>query len=234
MRREPNGSRSYWIHNKKGSEWELYLNESNGQIDIERISDEIHHYNQNVTVRFSNFVQFQHSSSIDHHWTHLFFVSYNCHIYIVFINREVIYCDITQTEEHNSQLIRPKIGRGNSFPFENPLIFKIYPMQNDLPLASHWMAYNRHDKSDRFRFRFELQLIESFDYELYKDRNDLPDIAFIRQMNDSLFSQIDSMIDYHWKRLTGHMIWFNIDHKHYYCFQSEGQPLSEEVLIYII
>ena len=88
-----------------------------------------------------------------------------------------LFIAIVQIEEHNSKLIRPKIGRGKRFPFENSLIFKIYPMQNDLPLASHLMAYNRHDKSDRYRFRFELQLIESFDYELNKDRNDLPDIA---------------------------------------------------------
>ena len=196
-------------------------------IDIERISDERHHYDRSGTIRFSNFVKFRHSSDIDNHRTHWFYVSYDCHIYT---NTKIIVCNVTQTEEHSNELLRLKIGQ--LFLFINPLIFKKYPKQNDLPLASHWMAYNRHNKSDKFRL--ELQHIESFDYEMYKDRNDLTELAFIRQMNDSLFSQIDSMIDYNWKGLSGHMLWFNIDHKYYYCFQSEGQPLSEQVLIYII
>ena len=180
-------------------------------------------------IRFSNFVQFRHwsDSQIDDHDYHWFFVSYNCHIYILALSiTQVIDCDVTQSEEHNNRITRRK--EGNRFQVKNPLIFKIYPKQNDLPLASHWMAYNRHNKSDKFIL--ELQHIESFDYEIYRKRKDLPDIAFIRQMNDSLFSQIDSMIDYNWEGMTGHMLWFNIDHKYYYCFQPEGQSLSEQVI----
>ena len=178
-----------------------------------------------MTTRFSNLVQFIHSSSIDYHWTHLFSVSYNCHNYIS-NNSEVIYCDITQMEEHNSQPIQRILDQ--KLGYSNRLIFKTYPKQNDIELGRHWMAYNRHDKSNRFKLG--MPNIGSFNFNIYIERNDLPDIAFIRQMNDSLFSQIDSMIDYHWKGLTGHMLWFNIDHKHYYCFQSEGNPLSEQVL----
>ena len=103
-------------------------------------------------------------------------------------------------------------------------------MPNDIRLGRHWMAYNRHDKSDRFQLT--ISGIESIDYNIYIVRNDLPDITFIKQMNDLLFSQIDSMIDYnldHERGITGHMLWFNIDHKHYYSFQSERQPLSEQV-----
>ena len=214
-RREPNGSRSYWISNKKGSEWELYLNESNGQIDIERISDETHYDNRTGIIRFSNFVQFQQ-----------FFVSYNCHSYVKPMSlNSIIACDVTQTEEHSKEVTQQKFGQ--LFRYQNRLIFKTFPMRNDISLGIHWITYNRHNKNDRFKLGF--YRIQSSDYELYIVRHDLPDIEFIRQMNDSLFSQIDSMIDYNWEGMTGHMLWFNIDHKHYYCFQPEGQPLSEQV-----
>ena len=94
------------------------------------------------------------------------------------------------------------------------------------------MAYNREDKSDRVRLRMiEYDVIIETDGVLV-ERDQIEDIRFIREMNDSLFSQIDSMVDFNWdhkRGLTGHMLWFNIDHKYYYCFQPEGQPLSEQV-----
>ena len=226
VRREPNGSRSYWIHNKKGSEWELYLNETNGLIDIERISNESGH-DRSVTIGFSNFVRFKHSSTTDNHRKHWFFVSHNC---LKYAKSDLINCDVTQTEEHSNELLRSKVHQ--RLMYDNLLIFKTYPILNDTPLANHWMAYNRYEKNRRFQLG--LYNIESFDYDLYTERKRLPDIAFIRQMNDSLFSQIESMLDYNLRGMTGHMLWLNIDHKHYYCFQPEGQSLSEQVLILIL
>ena len=111
--REPNGTRSYWIYDKNKSEWELYLNESNGQIDIERISDERRYDNRKGMIRFSNFVQFRHwsDSQIDDHDYHWFYVSYNCHIYILALSiTQVIDCDVTQSEEHNNRITRRKEG----------------------------------------------------------------------------------------------------------------------------
>ena len=94
------------------------------------------------------------------------------------------------------------------------------------------MAYNRNNKSDRVRLR----MVDYDDglpkYGVYVETDRLEDIQFIKEMNDSLFSQIDSIIDFNWdhkRGLSGHMLWFNIDHKHYYFFQPERQPLSEQV-----
>ena len=95
------------------------------------------------------------------------------------------------------------------------------------------MAYNKHNKSERVG----LDMLEigsrSMVYNIVIRKDNLPDIEFIEDMNYSLFRQIDSMLDYNWdyeRGLTGHMLWFNIDHKYYYCFQTEGQPLSEQVI----
>ena len=73
---------------------------------------------------------------------------------------------------------------------------------------------------------------EYFGIETSKDN--LADFAFITDINESLFSQIDSTLDYYRdpdRGLSGHMLWFNTDHKHYYCFQPAGKPLSEQVII---
>ena len=94
------------------------------------------------------------------------------------------------------------------------------------------MAYNRHNKSDRVRLRMIWFEGTNRVFSLRIERNQIEDIQFIKEMNDSLFSQIDSMVDYNWdheRGLTGHMLWFNIDNKYYYCFQPEGKPLSEQV-----
>ena len=141
-----------------------------------------------------------------------------------------IYCYVKQAKENSNELTRFQTTK--KLGFSNPLVFKTYPMHNDIPLGNQWIAYKRHKKSERVRI--VISEIQTETKNLYIERNDFPDIAFIRQMNDSLFSQIDSIIDYnldHKRGLSGHMLWFNIDHKYYYCFQPEGQPLSEQVLM---
>ena len=221
VRREPNGTRSYLIIDRMGKEWKLYLNKTNGQIDIESVSEESQrnfHYGRKLL--FTNFVYFQHSDYYNN-------MSHDCRI---IINTYVIECFVTQEQENSNELTlfqsRKKLG------FSNPLVFKTYPMHNDIPLGNQWIAYKRYNKSERVRI--VISEIQDLDNNLYIKQKDLTDIAFIRQMNDSLFSQIDPIIDYnldHKRGLSGHMLWFNIDHKYYYCFQPEGQPLSEKVLM---
>ena len=42
---------------------------------------------------------------------------------------------------------------------------------------------------------------------IFVEKRSLPDISFIRDMTESLFKQIDSMIDYHSESgLSGHML----------------------------
>ena len=55
-------------------------------------------------------------------------------------------------------------------------------------------------------------------------------VMFVDDMNDTLFRQIDTIVDYNLNTETsGHMIWFSIDGRNYYCFQPEGRQLSDEV-----
>ena len=143
-----------------------------------------------------------------------------------------IECDIEYYSY--SEWVRTK--KTVQFDIDYPLVFKTYPKENNGLKARYLMAYNRHNKSGRVRLRMMFTTDDAFklssrNYGIFVERSKIEDIPFIRDMNDRLFSQIDSTLDYNWdhkKGLTGHMLWFNIDHKYYYCFQPEGQPLSEQ------
>ena len=215
MRRDKNGGRSYWVYDKNGSEWEFNITEKNGQMDIDHIDDKTFSYDRTIVNRFSNYFAYKNNYGV-----------YNCEM-----NRNSIeiVCRVQYLINGWKQTTKTA-----DLHVKNPLVFKSYPMESWNWKANYWMAYNRHNKSDRARlrmFKLDGQWVE---HGLYVERDRIEDIKFIRYMNDSLFSQIDSMVDYAWdheRGLTGHMLWFNIDHKYYYCFQPEGQSLSEQVLM---
>ena len=122
------------------------------------------------------------------------------------------------------------------FDIKNPIIFKTFSKFDDVE-AYQYMAYNRHNKSDRVRLHMTRKINSWLYFNISFEKTGLPDILFINGMNDSLFSKIDSTLGYNWdykRGLTGHMLWFNIDHKYYYCFQPEGKPLSEQVFYRMI
>ena len=228
MRRDTNGERSYWVYDRNGSEWRFYLEERNGQIDINRIDDEAFSYDRRIGNRFGNYFYYN--------WPGAIYSVYNC---LMRTGSSEIECRIeyyVSTKSLSSKWYSTK--RTVRLDIENPLFFKIYPMENWGVKARHLMAYNRHNKSDRVRLRTMdtdslLYREQEQNQGVYIETFDLEDIQFIKDMNDSLFSQIDSMVDYNWdhkRGLTGHMLWFNIDHKYYYCFQPEGQPLAEQVI----
>ena len=211
-RRDRNGGRSYWVYDRNGSEWRFHLEERNGQMDISRFDDSIFSYDQRIVNRFSNYFIQKGIYGV-----------YNCEMYT---NSTRIVCRVDYWA--NEWSLREETV---ALDFKYSLVFKTYPMENWNLKATYLMAYNRENKSDRVRLRM-------IEYDgatdgVYVETDQIEEILFIKEMNDSLFSQIDSMVDYNWdhkRGLTGHMLWFNIDHKYYYCFQPEGQSLSEQVI----
>ena len=223
VRRDREGGHSYWVYDRNGSEWEMHLKETNGEMDIDGYDDKTVGY-QGITNRFGTYFYYKWPTSIES--------VYNC---LMRTGSSQIGCAI----EYNARFKWFFTKRTVRLDIKNPLVFKIYPMENNGVKARHLMAYNRHDKSDRVRLRMMdtdnlLYVMEENNQGVYFEAFDLEDVQFIKEMNDSLFSQIDSMLDYdldHKRGLSGHMLWFNIDHKYYYCFQPEGQSLSEQVFI---
>ena len=216
VRRDRNGGRSYWVYDRNGSEWRFYLEERDGQMDINRFDDNIFSDDRRIVKRFSNYLAYGGNYAI-----------YNCANNITSaIN--LIVCRV----DYWNGIWRQK-EETFSLDIEYSLVFKTYPKANWDLEATYLMAYNRHNKSDRIRLRMFVFDGTVVNYGVYVEKDQIEDIRFIKEMNDSLFSQIDSMVDYNWdhkRGLSGHMVWFNIDHKYYYCFQPEGQPLAEQVI----
>ena len=212
VRRDKNGGRSYWIYDRNGKEWEMYLKEKDEQIDIDGYEDKSVAYDEQMVNRFGNYMH----NYLKGQRIVMDRVSYICYNPI---NSSLIVCDFTKFED------KP-ISISKDVKIKDPLIFKTFPKTIE-PRDNHIMAYNRHNKLDRVRIR----MTNDPDIKVLIEKYGLTDIEFIGDMNDTLFSQIDSIIEYHSERgLSGHMLWFNIDHKYYYCFQSEGKPLSEQVI----
>ena len=179
--RDPNGKRSHWIYDKNGKEWELYLKEKNGMMDIDLFGNETFTYDRDKVNRFSNSFQFSADSDP---------VAYKCEV------SDSMLCWI------GGHRVTKQLNN-----IENELVFKTYPDKNGLEEEARYMvAYNRHNKGDRRRlnmFFWTERRPPIYDI-LFEPETE--DILFIKEMNDSLFKQIDSMIDYHTESgLSGHI-----------------------------
>ena len=219
VKRETKGGRSYYIYDKNGREWKFNLTEKNGEMDIEKF-DESFGYTREKVKRFSNY--YAHT---------IYYLPYNCYITID-TNRIICHTQKTSIIEHKL------IVSGVDLNVKNPVVFKTFPKINSGYDGRQMMIYNKNNKSDRIRLqmlRLEYSTSDNKYFGIETKNEDLEDIPFIEDMNDTLFSQLDSTLDYdldHKRGLSGHMLWFNIKEKHYYCFQPEGKPLSEEVFIF--
>ena len=216
-RRKPNGERSNWIYDKNGREWKFNLKEKNGEMVIESIGKESLDYGLRVENRFSNYFEYGKLS-----------VAYNCYIPI---NSHRIVCDFVSTLNDKREISTTDVD----LDIENPVVFKTYPKSVQDYYGRQMMAYNKHNKSERVG----LEMLEigsrSMVYNIVIRKDNLPDLEFIEDMNYSLFRQIDSMLDYNWdyeRGLTGHMLWFNINYKYYYCFQT-GRKVTLRTSNYI-
>ena len=215
VKRNWSHGRSYWLYDRNGSEWRFYLEESNGQIEM-NFDDQTFSYDPRIVNRFSNYFDYKD-----------FYCIYDC---TMNTNSTQIVCHLVYWKLKWKE--KKETVWYQTLAIKYSLIFKTYPMENWGLKATYLMAYNRENKSDRVRLRMVDVDDASTKYGVYVETDGIEDIQFIKDMDDSLFSQIDSMLDYAWNHergLTGHMLWFNIDHKYYYCFQPEGQPLSEQV-----
>ena len=209
LRRDANGGRSYWVYDKNGREWQFFLNKVNRQMKIERFDDKSVSYDKRMVNRFSNYMN-QNGER----------VLQMCYIGI---NRSSIVYNLTVNDNKPFNLTA-------ELDIENPLIFKGYPSSDDYFVGHLLLAYNRNNKSQRVMIGLNRIEDNKGNYILKIEDDKSLEWKFVTQMNETLFSKIDSIIEYHSVRgLTGYMLWFNVKDRHYYCFQLDGQSLSEQV-----
>ena len=115
VRRDRNGGQSYWIYDRNGSEWQFHLEEKNGQMGIKEFEDEIFSYDRNIINRFSNYVIYKTLGPGS---------TYNCHV--TSFNRSWIECSVDYGDMSSWYFRKERL----KLDFENPLIFKTYPMEN--------------------------------------------------------------------------------------------------------
>ena len=211
-KRTLNGGHSHWISNKNGSEWEMHLNETKEQMFIERFDEKSVLYDKRMVNRFGYYLLIQTFNPIIK-------VSQMCYYDI---NNSSIVCNFPSNDNKSFAISK-------YLPINNPLIFKEYPEWDNYYTV--FMAYNRKSKSDRYAIEIRGSLSDNvgFDIVIYKERK--LDSSFITDMNDTLFGRIDSILDYK-NNKGGWMLWFDMDDRHYYCFQPFGKSLSEQVCIF--
>ena len=216
-KRDSNGSLSHWIYDKKGREWEFSLIERNEMIDIDGFDDKNTSYDKRMINRFGNYIQEKDELAGEVKNK----VSLICYDQI---NNSSIFCNIT-TNDNKSFVVSKYL------PINNPLIVKDIPGSGySSNVFMRYTLYNRNNKSDKFTL--EMKRNESVGVDFTIVRSLKSNWEFITEMNDTLFGRIDSILDYEVnnKRQSGWMLWFNIDDRHYYCFQTFTKSLSEQVL----
>ena len=142
-------------------------------------------------------------------------------------------CDITVTYEgfknvetkqwfnfsHNSVFLRPKPSM-----FSKPL--------GILTNGFDVLAINRDNRNERMKITFNIQ--HQVNREIC-DNTYCPVIPFIdgpnstNKISDQLFKQLDSVVEYRNGSIYGHLLFFTINNRPFYCLQPESQPLSQQV-----
>ena len=125
VKRDLNGGRSYWIYDKNGSEWEFFLTESNGQMEIKDFSNTTNSYDKRWAIRFGNNIEQLNDR-----------VSQMCY------NDSKIECYLRWNHKTEKSWV--------SLDMRNPLIFKTFPKSDNIE-GNQYMVYDRHNKSDRLR-----------------------------------------------------------------------------------
>ena len=217
-KRDSNGNLSHLIYDKNGKEWQFFLTDSNGTIEISGFDNESTTYDNRMNNRFGNYMQ--------NYPERISLMCYNE------INSSSIVCDYTINGDEQFDMSMHS-------PINNPLILKAYPGYQSYKFGGLFVMYNRNNKSDRYFFETKRvendEILFSFEIEWKDKRSDSKEwnssVDIIRQMDDKLFARIDSILDYEGFNtgLTGHMVWFNIRDKYFYCFQPFGKRLSEQV-----
>ena len=123
---KPIGSRSYWIYDINGREWQLYLTESNGQLDIDRFDNKSFKFHKDSVNRFSNYIS-----------TSLLQLCYNS------IDTSLIACYFVDPTTRNMPF---KVVK--DVQIKNPLIVKTFSNSDGFE-ANQIMAYDRHNKNNR-------------------------------------------------------------------------------------
>ena len=220
-KRDSNGSISHWIYDKNGKEWQFFLTERNGTINIDGFDDKSVSYDKRMINRFGNYLQ-EKDRTTGEVKKKVSLICYNQ------INNSSIFCNITTND--NKSFVVSKF-----LQIDNPLIVKYIPGSHRLSnsLMTYTM-YNRNNKRDKLMLEMRRNESAMLDFTIVIDTTFGSDWKFITEMNDTLFGQIDSILDYEVnnKEQNGWMLWFNIDDRHYYCFQTFRAHLSEQVFIF--
>ena len=101
------------------------------------------------------------------------------------------------------------------------------------PNGTYMLVIDKDNRTRRMKVIFTTNLtIES---EICEPNNwvQCPVIPFIDgptpPMSDQLFKQLDSVVEYQNGSIYGHLLFFTINNRPFYCLQPESQPLSQQV-----
>ena len=145
-------------------------------------------------------------------------------------------CVFLRVEDRIKQVMaKTQIKGVLNFTF-NSVILKPIPSQEyyrQYESASYVLAIDRDNKTNRIKMTFTPE--NQIETEVCDQQ--CPHIPFIEQMDDKLFGQLDSAVEYiteytylnESKSFADYILLFNIDERPFYCFQPVKKPLSRQV-----
>ena len=221
------------MFNRRGHEWQFNIT-FNG-------SDVIDHFGEPVSVWLDNTFERELYFKADHILDYdipnakikvetievfctllkhnIYYTDFDCFIIVINGGYEEEKVQQWLNFTHNSVFLRPKPSM-----FSEPL--------DRLTYGFDVLAINRDNKYERMKIRFN-KLFHA-NKEICGKTN-CPVIPFIdgpnstNKISDQLFRQLDSVVEYRNGSIYGHLLFFNINNRPFYCLQPESQPLSQQV-----
>ena len=115
----------------------------------------------------------------------------------------------------------------------NSVFLRPIPGLNKYLDASYLLVVDKDNRTERMKILFTSEC--ELQFEICQPINfaQCPAMQFIEGfppfMSDQLFSRIDSVVEYRNGSIYGHLLFFTINNRPFYCLQPESQPLSQQV-----
>ena len=202
--------RYHYLWDKNGIQWDIKLNMTDEGVVILGIGKQRSAYSKRATNRFA----------VD---CDRYGVAVNCEIIGVNVSQQTINCQYTNRYQRVQY-------RGERFDhFYDPIFIKVHPKNYTFD-GLQVTAYDRTDRLNKYRIILSTSHIKKSLFVLEFEKDNANGLQFIADMEESLYKQLDSVVDYDMDSSTsGHILWFNINGYNKYCRQPEGQTLSHEV-----
>ena len=218
-----------WMFNRRGRKWSFDISFDDNKDGI------VHNFGDPVEYNYSDRRVLYYRSEHDFRWDGFGAINIHCPIHP---KDTFMSCYMISSSERNrrpSKTVEEPIKFNYNSVFLRPIPSMFSQRLHHSITEWYLLAISKDNRNERTKITFTRE--QTIRQEKCNQTNSVqcPVIPFIdgptptNTMSDQLFKQIESVVEYKNGSIYGHLLFFTINNRPFYCLQPESQPLSQQV-----